>query len=218
MYRGFIFKKMFSSKIEKVLLELEALDKNVLAFGVPRELLGHYIPRDSKFLWSVPRSTGMFLHELVLMYQPNQILEVGTSAGYSTIWLASAAQSYGGHVHTIERFAPKVELARKYIEQAGLSSGVSHYSGDASAVFSSWGVSMQFDFVFMDANKKQYVNHLKLIESFLIPGALIVADNILDHPEMVSKYVDYVTGNEKYDSMMLNIDNGLLISRMKIEG
>lgn len=211
----YLYKNMLSLKIKTVLKELETLNENVLSFGMPQEFAGHYIPRDKKFLWAVPRSTAEFLYELVKIHEPKSILELGTSGGYSTIWMAAAAFEYGGHVHTVERFAPKVDFAAGYILRSGLSHVVTHYTGDAAAVISAWNDEKEFDFVFMDANKKQYLNHLKLLEPHLQPGALVVADNIADHPDMVRDYVEYVTMADTYDSVMVEIDNGLLLSRAK---
>lgn len=201
----------FDDNFLNVVREIEELEKTFVIKGVPEEYRGVWTPNGEIKLWSVPRKTAEILNALVMARQPKTILELGTSAGYSTLWLAKAAEQYGGKVYTIELARPKIEMAGKHFQKAGLSEYIEQLRGKISDILPRWNKG-QIDFVFMDADKKNYLSYLKQIEPFLSEGAVIAADNAIDFKDLMDDYLIYVSDSGKYESRLIEIDNGLMIS------
>jgi len=151
------------------------------------------------FMFNIPRETGIFLHLLVKIMKPKKILEVGTSNGYSTIWLGRE----GNKVITVEENKIKARMAKKNFENAGLKN-IKLVEGDALKVLEK--LKEKFDFVFIDARKKDYLKYLKKIN---VKG-IVIADNILSHKEDLVDYVGYVRKN--YDSSLIEIGTGVEVS------
>jgi predicted O-methyltransferase YrrM len=120
---------------------------------------------------------GNFLSLLVTMSRAKSILEIGTAIGYSTIWLARAAEMSGGHVTTIDMNKDRLARAVQYFERAGLSKHITALEGDARKILP--GLAATYDFVFIDAAKGEYLDYLNLINSLIIPGGVLVVDNVL---------------------------------------
>lgn len=194
-----------------VIREIEELEKTFVIKGVPEEYKDVWTPNGEIKLWSVPRKTAEILNALVMVSRPKTILELGTSAGYSTLWLAKAAEQYGGKVHTIELAKPKIEMAGKHFQKAGLSECIEQLEGKISDILPRWDKG-QIDFVFMDADKKNYLSYLKQLEPFLSEGAVIAADNAIDFKGLMDDYLIYVSESGKYKSRLIEIDNGLMVS------
>jgi predicted O-methyltransferase YrrM len=114
---------------------------------------------------------------LVTMSRAKSILEIGTAIGYSTIWLARAAEMSGGHVTTIDMNKDRLARAVQYFERAGLSEHITALEGDARKILP--GLSATYDFVFIDAAKGEYLDYLNHINSLIIPGGVLVVDNVL---------------------------------------
>ncbi|MGH2584265.1 MAG: O-methyltransferase, partial [Dehalococcoidia bacterium] len=129
--------------------------EELAAFG--RENDTRETDRERRMLNITPE-TGRLLAILVRVMGARQILEIGTSNGYSTIWLAWAALTTGGHVTTVERSASKVALARANLDRAGLTQMVSVREGQALDVLA--GLSDPFDLIFLDADRESYLAYL----------------------------------------------------------
>lgn len=195
---------------EKVVKELEELN---LSYSVPRGSTGYenvWAPGNNIKMWSVPRRSAELLRQYVLDRKAKTILELGTSSGYSTIWLASAAKENDGKVYTIEIAKPKIAFAQKYIKEAGLDNFVEIIEGDIDEVLKSW--DKPIDLAFLDADKVKYKNYLEQIELFLNKGAVVIADNVTDYGYLMPDYLSYVKDGGKYDSTLLQMDNGLMVS------
>lgn len=197
-------------QFQHMIERLEQLNTNMFAGGLPEEFEGAYIPQNEQFLWAVPRSTAQLLHFLVLLKKPAAILELGTSSGYSTMWMAKAVQTYGGHIHTLENTHPKVIFAQNNFAKLNMTEIITIHEGDADKILSQWNTPV--DFVFIDANKKGYKRQLLLIEPHLKNGSLVIADNIGDHEEFTKDYRDYVLNDSKYQTIEMKQDNGLTLS------
>lgn len=141
-------------------------------------------------LWNVSWNVGMFLHQLVLLHQPKNILEIGTSNGFSGTWMASAADTYGGILHTIESSPKRIPLATKTFEESKLSN-IHFINGHAPEVFPDFG-NLKFDMVFIDATKHQYLGFYEALKPYFADKVLLLADNVLSHPEPVQDYLDVV--------------------------
>jgi len=142
----------FEENFQKITKELEELDKTFVIKGIPKEYEGIWTPNNEIRLWSIPRQSAEILKLFVLIKQPRLILELGTSAGYSTIWLASGARHYGGKVYTIELAKPKIEIAKKYFQKAGVAENIEQLEGKICDILSDW--DKKIDFVFWTPIRK----------------------------------------------------------------
>jgi len=198
---------MISSKIETVLNKIEKQEK--LEQEYPNQ-----IPNSEKVL-AIGRDTGIFYNILLHGIKAKNILEIGMSTGYSTIWFADAISKNNGKIITIDHDEKKIERAKKNFEDAGLSDLIEIHHGDALKVISSIKDKLQsseyFDFIFIDADKERYIQYFDNVLPILKKGGLIGADNIL-FPERFQKftkpYVEHVRKNPKIKSVTLPIDNG----------
>ncbi len=190
--------------------ELEQLDAE---FSVPSTTPGYesvWTPDGNIRMWSVPRQTGEFLYEYVLRHTPKSILELGTSSGYSAIWMAAAASTYGGHLYTIEMAGPKIALAQSYIDRLGLTEYITIVPGMAADVLASW--KQPIDMLFLDADKMNYLSYMKLIEPMLQASASVVADNVLDFGHLMPDFLSYMKTSGSYTAEIISIDHGLLVA------
>ena len=140
-------------------------------------------------MFNISRETGEFLHNLIKQFKPQNILEVGTSNGYSTIWLASAAKEFG-KVTTIEIDENKIKLAKENFKKANLDN-IHLVYGNALKIIPE--LNEEFDFVFLDAVKKDYLKYLKSIK--LSKGAIITAHNVVSHKNKMLDYLEFVKSN-----------------------
>jgi predicted O-methyltransferase YrrM len=170
--------------------------------------------RRDEFLLSVGRSSAQLLNILAKAMKPKTILEVGSSYGYSTIWLAEAACAVGGKLITLEIRPEKQQHARSAIAQAGLESVVDFRLGDARESISA--LPGPFDFVLLDLWKDLYVACFDLFYPKLSAGAIVVADNML-FPEVnrpqAAAYQAHIRTKPDIDSVLLPVGGGLEVSR-----
>ena len=158
-------------------------------------------------VYAIPRGEGRFLYMLARLARPKRIVELGTSSGYSTIWLALAARSYGGAVETVEFDPAKVELARSNFRRAGLDGVIEQHHADAAEFLER--LRGPVDFVFMDTEKQDYLRHFKLVFPKLAAGGLVAADNAVDLADNMREFLEYVKGLEGALSETVDIGNGL---------
>jgi predicted O-methyltransferase YrrM len=161
---------------------------------------------------NVPHDAGHLLHILAGAMGARHVLEIGTSNGYSGIWLATALQRTGGTLVSIERDSAKVNLARPNFRRAGVTDVVDIRMGDAARVLPE--LDGRFDLVWLDAAKRGqlgYLQHL-LHEGRIEPGGLIVSDNALTHPEALADYHSFVRTYPRLESLMVPIGNGFEVS------
>ena len=166
------------------------------------------------FLISIGRHTGQILNILIKGAKARNILEIGTSYGHSTVWLAEAARATGGKVITIDEKAHKQEYARGMIARAGLAAQVDFRLGDAREIISA--LPGPFDFVLVDLWKDLYIPCFDLFYPKLGPGALVAADNML-RPESAREdalaYRKHVRSKPRIDSLLLEVGSGVELSR-----
>ena len=198
--------------IERVLAEFERRaeeEQRRTNFAVPGTNL-------DELLLSVGREAGMLLYLLSTGAQSKRILELGTSYGYSTVWLAAAARATGGKVLSLELRDFKIEHARQALTRAGLSTRVEFHQGDCLETLKT--LQGPFDFVLLDVWKDLYLACFELVHPKLAPGAIIAADNML-MPEIVrpqaEAYRKRVRAVGDLDSVLLDIGNGIEISRKR---
>jgi len=187
-------------KIQAVLTRLEQRDRRERETGAPREVR----------LRQVSPEVGRFLHTLVLATEAQSIVEIGTSGGYSTLWLAAAARAVGGHVTTLEIDSVKVATATETIADAGLVNVASVVSGDAFAFLKER--AERIDFCFLDAEKEDYEAFFDLAVPLLARGGVLVADNITSHAEELAAFVSRALSDDRLSAVAVPIGLGELLA------
>jgi predicted O-methyltransferase YrrM len=191
---------MLDDRARAVLARLEGEDADERARGVDRALRAR----------AVTATTGRFLFALVAPQTACEVLEVGGSRGYSTIWLAAAARILGGRVVSVENDPAKCEAWKRNVEEAGLSDWAELVEGDALDQLSE--IEDVFDVVFIDAEKEDYERHFELARPKLEPGGLVVADNVLSHEETLGAYSRARQADPGLVSVTVPLDRGLELS------
>jgi caffeoyl-CoA O-methyltransferase len=179
---------------------LEQLDEQDRTDGTP------HLQR----LRQVPPETGKFLALLATGAPEGPILEIGTSAGYSTLWLAIAARTLGRKVITFEVLPEKVKLARETFHAAGVEDTVELIAGDAREHMAYY---YNLAFVFLDAEKEVYSDCYELIVPRLAKGGLLVADNAISHREALAPMLEHALHDERLDALIVPIGKGELVCR-----
>jgi len=170
--------------------------------------------RIDEMLLPVGRATGILLNLLAKEAQACRILEVGSSYGYSTVWLAEAARAIHGKVISLELKAAKTEYATTQLARAGLAGFVEFRIGDALASLA--GLPGPFDLVLIDLWKNLYVPVFELLHPKLAPGALVVADNMIEPASArphAHAYRQAVHSARDMSSVLLPVGNGIELSR-----
>ena len=183
-----------------MLSRLEAQDADERARGVARELRAR----------QVAPTTGRFLFGLVAPQSGCEVLEIGGSRGYSTIWLAAAARMLGGRVVSLELDPVKCEAWRANVEAAGLAESAQLVEGDAFASLAA--TEDVFDVVFLDAEKDDYEPLFALARPRVEPGGVFVADNVLSHEETLGTYSRARQADPTLLSVTVPLDRGLELS------
>lgn len=174
---------------------------------------GSMAKRD-KFLLPVGPQTGQLIHILASSLQAPSILEIGTSYGYSGIWLGDAARESGGRVTTLELQDYKSAYAREMATKAGLEGYIDFKVGDAVALIEA--LPLRFDFILLDLWKDLYVPCLEAFYPKLNPGAIIVADNMtFPGGEDVQRYGRAVRAKPGMTSVLLPVGAGIEVSRFE---
>lgn len=169
--------------------------------------------------WSVPRKDGEFLHFLVKATQARRVLEVGTSHGYSAIWMALALEETGGRLTTIEIDRTRHDLARRHVREADLSQRVTLLLGDAHAEVPKLGGP--FDFVFLDADKEGQVDYFHaLYPHKLGPGGVLAVHNAVRQAGSMRDYLELVRKHPDFDTVTVSatMDDGFCLSYRRRAG
>jgi len=191
---------VLDDRVRAVLTRLEAEDADERARNVPREQRAR----------QVARTTGQFLFAYVAPQTDCEVLEIGGSRGYSTIWLAAGVRNLGGRVLSLENDPAKIEAWRSNIDEAGLSDWAELVEGDAFETLKR--IDDVFDVVFLDAEKEQYEALFAEARTKLEPGAVVIADNVLSHVEALGAYSQARQSDPTLESVTLPLDRGLEIS------
>jgi predicted O-methyltransferase YrrM len=155
---------------------------------------------------NITRDTGRLLWIIVCATGATRILEVGTSNAFSTIWLADAARSTGGHVTTLELDPEKIALARANLMAAGLDAIVEIIAGRAHDTLAR--LPGPFDLVFLDADRPSYLTYLEMIVPKMRPGGILIADNVTSHAEELEDYLRRVKSHPELFAVTVPIGNG----------
>ncbi len=169
-------------------------------------------PEDTIASWHLDSNAARFLYDLVVRIRPQDILELGTGVGYSALWLAAAATTYGGHIDTVDYNDKKILVAKKHMNDAGLDAVVT--INHQRIVPFIQNATTQYDLVFMDADKHHYQEYLDTLFPKVADGCLFVIDNAHNFKD---RMVDFFDACKKHNlhTKELSIGNGLYIASKK---
>ena len=156
---------------------------------------------------NITRDTGELLVVLVMAMRAQRVLEIGTSNGYSTLWLAKAAQAIGAAVTTVEQAELKVTMARANFARSGLASFITLVHDDAGRLLQRSGDGA-YDLVFLDSERPEYPGWWPDLRRALRPGGLLVVDNATSHPEQMAPFVALVTADRAFTTSLVPVGNG----------
>ena len=211
--KNFIDSKIFNYSLSKSTKEPKILNdlnrETHLKILNPRMLSGHY--------------QGRILSLVSKIIKPKTVLEIGTYTGYSTICLSEGLDK-NGSIHTIDHNEELLVIQNKYFKKAGISEKVKQYTGDAIKIIKK--LNLDFDLVFIDADKENYPLYFDLIIEKVKPGGVIIADNILWSGKILEKveeedyatksiieFNDKVNNDERVEVIILPIRDGLSLIR-----
>ena len=188
---------VLDDRVKEVLARLEEQDRLEREQGLPA----------SQRSRQVLPTTGRFLFSLAASQAGIEVLEIGGSRGYSTIWLAAGARILGGRVVSLEHDPVKIAAWGENIAGAGLEEWAEIVEGDAFDTLRA--TEDVFDLVFLDAEKEQYEDLFGLARPLLEPGALVVADNVTSHAEDLAAYSEARQSDPTLVSVTVPLDRGL---------
>ncbi|HEU0246570.1 MAG TPA: class I SAM-dependent methyltransferase [Gaiellaceae bacterium] len=191
---------MLDDRVLEVLDRLEDEDRAEREAGVPAAQRSR----------QVAPTTGRFLFALAASQAGIEVLELGASRGYSSIWLAAGARILGGRVLSLEHDPAKCEVWRANVAAAGLEVWAELVEGDAFATLGA--TEDTFDLVFLDAEKDDYEELFALARPLLEVGGLVVADNVLSHSETLAAYSENRQADPLLSSVTVPLDRGLELS------
>jgi len=146
---------------------------------------------------------GNFLAIISKLIKPFNVLEIGTYTGYSTLCIAKGLNP-AGMIHTIDKNEELLQIQNKYFEKSGLRNQIKQYTGDALAIIPK--LKFDFDMVFLDADKENYIKYLKLISPILKPGGILLTDNVLWH----GKILESSENQDRVTRLIVNFNKKIL--------
>jgi len=188
---------VLDGRVRSVLERLELETDREKRQNLPREVRSR----------QVERTTGRFLFALVAPQTDCEVLEIGGSRGYSSIWLAAGARYLGGHVLSTENDPKKIAAWRENVADAGLEDWADLVEGDALETVAK--IDDVFDVVLIDAEKDDYEALFQVARTKVEPGGLVVADNVLSHEETLGAYSRARQDDPTLESVSVPLDRGL---------
>jgi predicted O-methyltransferase YrrM len=161
----------------------------------------------SKRMLNITRDTGQFLAVLVKATGSRRVLEIGTSNGYSTLWLAGAVRETAGAVTTVELSEYKISLAKANFKRSGLKPLIDQVCDDGRNVLAR-AADESFDFIFLDSERSEYANWWPHLKRVLRPGGLLVVDNATSHADEMVPFVALVEADGQFTTSLVPVGNG----------
>ncbi|WDS34823.1 class I SAM-dependent methyltransferase [Pseudoxanthomonas sp.] len=189
-------------------MELQALKRELAAFGEHNDAT--HTARSERMLNITP-DTGEFLSVTIRSTGARRVLEIGTSNGYSTLWLAEAAAVLDGHVTTLEFSAAKWQLAQDTFARSGLAARITAVHADAGA----WMAAAEadaFDLVFLDADRSRYLDWWPALRRVLRPGGLLVVDNAISHAAQMGSFEQVLRADVDFTCALVPVGKGELLA------
>lgn len=185
-------------------MELEQLKKELECFGEENDKAQQ--ARGHKML-NITRDTGALLAVLVQTRSATAVLEIGTSNGYSTLWLAEAVQRLNGRVTTVERDEGKLALATHNFRRAGLEAVITQLAGEASALLPTLPEE-GYQLIFLDSDRQQYQAWWSEIRRLLAPRGLLVVDNAISHQSEMQGWMAQVRRDPGFITALVPVGKG----------
>ena len=179
---------------------LEAIDARDRQDGTPR----------LERLRQIPPETGRFLALVAAGAPAGKLLEIGTSAGYSTLWISLACRMHGQKMTTFEILPEKARLAQETFTAAGIGNLVESVQDDARSLLVNY---RQVAFCFIDAEQDIHQSCYELVVPNLVPGGWVVADNVISHQTMLQSFLNDAQTDPRVDALIVPIGKGLLLCR-----
>ena len=186
--------------VRSAMKQLEELDKQDRLDGTPHSLR----------LRQIPRETGQLLAILAASAPLGLCLEIGTSGGYSTLWLGVACREMGRRIITIEISEEKARSARRTFAATGLDGTIECVTGDARELLKYY---RNISFCFLDADKEVYSDCYEEIVARMVSGGLLVADNILSHAGALESFTERALHDNRVDALVIPVGTGELVCR-----
>lgn len=174
-----------------------------------------------KDFWNIPHESANFINMLIKTKNMKNILEIGTSNGYSAIWICDALSITKGHLVSLEFWQKRIDLAEENLKYCGLFDYITIKLGSALESIKKLSPKdfqepetnkLALDMVFIDANKKEYIKYFELVHPLIKKNGIILADNVTSHKESTSTYVEAISQHPDYQTQLLPFDGGLLMS------
>lgn len=189
-------------------MRLSELKNELMHFGAEND--AHETERARRMLNITP-DTGEFLSVLVRFGNARRVLEIGTSNGYSTLWLAEAAAAIDGHVTTLEFAEDKVAMARSTFARSGLAAHITLVHGDAGQWLAG-AAEGTIDLLFLDSDRGQYAGWWPQLRRVLRPGGLLVVDNATSHAEEMEPLCLLLDADPDFSTSVVPVGNGELLA------
>lgn len=166
-----------------------------------REFRDQFIKSFQRTGLNTTPSDAMMLRILVESSQAKRGVEVGSFNGFGAINMGIGFERTGGHLYTLEINPQSVRECRENLKKVGLEDTVTSIEGDALKTLPT--LKGDFDFVFIDALKSDYFKYFKLLEPKLVPGAVVVADNVIRSANAMQDFLDYVQNSPDYNTVII---------------
>ncbi|MBW3624298.1 MAG: class I SAM-dependent methyltransferase [Armatimonadetes bacterium] len=174
-----------------------------------RRALLDRLERTASEYTNISPENGAFLHLMVHATGARRVVEVGTSNGYSAIYFGMALETVGGRLVSLEKDPERADLARRYIEEAGLSDVVEVRVGDALELLNA--LEGEWDMAFLDAEKREYRRYAEAVLPRLRAGGLLLADDTQSLRHLMPDFVEWAYASPDVEACDISIDDGLLL-------
>jgi len=186
--------------VKERMQNLEEIDSRDRLDGTPRE----------QRLRQIPPETGKFLALILAGAPAGKVIEIGTSAGYSALWLSLTCRQLGRKMVTIELLPEKAQLARETFRSAGVEDIVELVVGDALQLLKNYD---EIAFCFLDIEHELFMDCYELVTPRLVKGGLLVADNAISHRAILQPLLDRAQNDPQIDAVIIPVGKGELVCR-----
>ncbi|MFW1744914.1 O-methyltransferase [Acinetobacter guillouiae] len=163
---------------------------------------------------NIEPESALFLAMQVRIQQSKKILEIGTSTGYSTLWLADAAKVTGAKVTTLEIDEKRTQQAQLHAQELQVDDVIDFWVGDAQKYLEQ--CQEQYDFILLDAERNAYLNYWLYLQKMLVEhGGVLIVDNVISHAAEVKSFIMEVKRDERFMTTTLSIGSGLFVVTFK---
>ena len=165
------------------------------------EFRNQFVKNFQRTMLNTTEGDAMMLRILVESSGARRGIEVGSATGFGAVNMGIAFERNGGHLYTLEIDPQMVRKCRDNLQKVGLQNTVTCIEGDALKTLPT--LEGEYDFVFIDAVKRDYLKYLKIIEPKLKPGALVVGDNVIRSARAMKDFLDYIQQSPNYDTVII---------------